>query len=255
MNLLSLSYRIQTAYIILRRLGLGSRLGQRKHYHLIRQIYSMGVGSLVIVLLTSCFVGMIFTFQVARELTYLNAVDLVGSILTITFLRELAPVLTAVIVTGRIGSAYTAEIASMQITNQIDVLYILRVDPIDYLVRPRVLACIFMLPILNLISLFTSIASSIFLAAILYNIAPTVFIASSYSSIDVLDLTYSFLKTFVFGLIIGVTSCTWGLTTQGGSINVGRSTTSSVVTILLTILLVDFCLSLIMFHNAHSLVY
>ena len=254
-NLLNLSYRIQTAYIILHRLGFCSCSGQRKKYHLMRQIYSMGVGSLVIVLLTSCFVGMIFTFQVARELTYLNAADLVGSILTITFLRELAPVLTAIIVTGRIGSAYTAEIASMQITNQIDVLYVLHIDPIDYLVRPRVLACIIMLPILNLISLSTSIASSMFIATILYDIAPTIFIASSYSSIYISDVICSCLKTFVFGLLIGVLSCTWGLTTQGGSMNVGRATTSSVVTILLTILLMDFCLSLLMFHNAHSLVY
>nr|YP_009315483.1 Hypothetical protein ycf63 [Liagora brachyclada]SCW24141.1 Hypothetical protein ycf63 [Liagora brachyclada] len=254
-NLLNLYYRIQTIYNVLNHLGLASCSGQRKNYHLIRQIYSMGVGSLVIVLLTSCFVGMIFTFQVARELTYLNAADLVGSILTITFLRELAPVLTAIIVTGRIGSSYTAEIASMKITNQIDVLYVLHIDPIEYLVRPRVFACIIMLPVLNLVSLATSIASSIFISTILYHIAPTIFITSSYSSIYIWDVTYSFVKTFVFGLIIGVVSCTWGLTTQGGSMNVGRATTSSVVTILLTILLVDFCLSLLMFHNANILVY
>nr|YP_009312824.1 Hypothetical protein ycf63 [Helminthora furcellata]SCW21078.1 Hypothetical protein ycf63 [Helminthora furcellata]SCW23938.1 Hypothetical protein ycf63 [Helminthora furcellata] len=252
---INLLLRIQTALTILKRLGLSSYLGQRRSYHLFNQIYRMGVGSITIVLLTSWFIGMIFTFQVARELTYLNACDLVGSILTVTFLRELAPVLTAVIVTGRIGSAYTAEIASMQVTNQIDVLYVLHIDPVDYLIKPRVIACVIMLPMLNLLSLATSIASSIFISTILYHIAPVIFLTASYSSIYLWDVVYSFLKTLIFGLIIGVISCTWGLSTTGGSINVGRSTTSSVVTILLTIFMVDFCLSLLMFHNAQSLLY
>ncbi len=255
MNFVSLYNRIQIVFLVICRLGLRSNNSQRRNYHLLKQMYIMGIGSVVIVLLTSCFIGMIFTFQVARELTYLNAIDLVGSILTVTFLRELSPVLTAIIVTGRIGSAYTAEIASMQVTNQIDVLYVLYIDPIDYLIKPRILACILMLPLLNLISLATSIASSIFIATILYDIAPVIFITSAHESIYLSEIFYSFIKTIVFGLIIGLISCTWGLTASSGSMSVGKSTTSSVVTILITILIVDFFLSLLMFNNSASLVY
>ena len=255
MNFVNLCNRIRIIFLVIRRLAVQSRSSQRSYFHLIQQMNFMGVGSVVIVLLTSCFIGMIFTFQVARELIYLQAVDLVGSILTITFLRELSPVLTAVIVTGRIGSAYTAEIAAMQVTSQIDVLYILRIDPIDYLIKPRITACVIMLPLLNLISLASSIVSSIFIATTLYSIEPVIFMSSSYGSVHLSDVFYSFLKTVVFGLLIALISCTWGLTTTGGSVNVGKSTTSSVVTILITIFMVDFLLSFLMFHNSVSLVY
>nr|YP_009313643.1 Hypothetical protein ycf63 [Helminthocladia australis]SCW21897.1 Hypothetical protein ycf63 [Helminthocladia australis] len=254
-NFTDFLYRIRIFGLIISNLITSSYMSKRKGYHLINQLQLMGIGSLGIVLLTSCFIGMIFTFQVARELTYLNATKLVGSILTVTFLRELSPVLTAVIVTGRIGSAYTAEIASMQVTDQIDVLYVLHIDPIDYLVKPRVLACIIMLPFLNIMSLVTSIASSIFISAVLYHIAPMTFLISSYSSLSIPDMFYSMIKTGVFGLIIGIISCTWGLTTKGGAINVGESTTSSVVTTLLMIFISDFFLSLLMFHDANSLFY
>nr|YP_009314665.1 Hypothetical protein ycf63 [Neoizziella asiatica]SCW23120.1 Hypothetical protein ycf63 [Neoizziella asiatica] len=255
MNFVNLYNRIQNVCLVTCRLILRSNHCQRKTYHLVQQMYIMGIESVSIILLSSCFIGMIFTFQVARELTYLNATDLVGSILTVTFLRELSPVLTAIIVTGRIGSAYTAEIASMQVTNQIDVLYVLHIDPIDYLIRPRILACIIMLPLLNLISLATSIVSSICIATILYNIAPVIFITSAHGAIHISEILYSFIKATIFGLIIGLISCTWGLTANGGSINVGKSTTSSVVTILITVFIIDFFLSLLMFNNSGSLVY
>nr|YP_009315687.1 Hypothetical protein ycf63 [Trichogloeopsis pedicellata]SCW24345.1 Hypothetical protein ycf63 [Trichogloeopsis pedicellata] len=254
-NLLGVFYRVKIGFIILYKLVLCSSINKRKTLHLVNQLNNIGVGSVVIVLLTSCFMGMIFTFQVARELTYLHAADLVGSILTVTFIRELSPVLTAIIVTGRSGSAYTAEIAAMQVNNQIDVLYVLHIDPIEYLVKPRIIACALMLPLLNILSLATSIASSIFIASVLYGIAPVTFVASSSSSIYCIDLAYSLIKTLIFGLIIGVISCTWGLTTQGGSISVGKSTTASVVTMLLVILVVDLILSLLMFYNAQSFIY
>nr|YP_009313027.1 Hypothetical protein ycf63 [Dermonema virens]SCW21281.1 Hypothetical protein ycf63 [Dermonema virens] len=255
MDFIDFYYKLRTCLLITKNLISSSYVSQRKVYHLINQLHIMGIGSLAIVLLTSCFIGMIFTFQIARELTYLNATRLVGSILTVTFLRELSPVLTAVIVTGRIGSAYTAEIASMQVTNQIDVLYVLRVDPIEYLIKPRIFACVLMLPILNIISLVTSVASSIYISAYLYSISPMTFIISSYSSLSMSDLCCSLIKTCIFGLIIGIISCTWGVTTRGGSVNVGKSTTSSVVTTLLVIFISDFFLSLLMFRNSDSLFY
>lgn len=225
-------------------------ISKRQKYHLLSQIEIMGIGSLTIVLLTAFFIGMVFTFQVAKEFSYLNATNLVGSVLTMTFVRELSPVLTAIIVTGRIGSAFTAEIATMKVTEQIDVLYVLQANPINYLVLPRVLACLVMLPLLNIFALATSIASSIFVSSILYHIPPSVFLDSSV--ISILDFVYSSFKALVFGFIISTVSCSWGLNTQGGARSVGRSTTSSVVTSLLCIFMVDFLLSYFMFHTSIS---
>lgn len=238
------------AYRLICRLGQTMYISKRNMYHILQQIQIMGIGSLTIVLLTAFFIGMVFTFQVAKEFAALNAINLLGSVLTITFVRELSPVLTAVIVAGRIGSAFTAEIATMKVTDQIDVLFILNTDPFYYLVVPRVYACILMLPILNIFALATSIASSILVGFILYNIPVSVFLASSV--ISLLDFSYSFFKSVIFGCIIGIISCSWGLSTIGGSKNVGKSTTSSVVTILLTIFIVDFILSYFMFHTGNS---
>ncbi len=225
-------------------------MGKRQKYHFLSQIEIMGIGSLTIVLLTAFFIGIVFTFQVAKEFSYLNATNLVGSVLTMTFVRELSPVLTAVIVTGRIGSAFTAEIATMKVTEQIDVLYVLQADPINYLVIPRFCACLVMLPLLNIFALSTSIASSLFVSSLLYHIPPSVFLNSSL--ISILDFTYSSFKAVIFGCIISIVSCSWGLKTQGGARNVGKSTTSSVVTSLLLIFMVDFVLSYCMFHTSES---
>ncbi|HEY9706171.1 MAG TPA: MlaE family lipid ABC transporter permease subunit, partial [Allocoleopsis sp.] len=119
----------------------------------IDQMAIVGPESVSIALLTASFVGMVFTIQVAREFINLGAGTAVGGVLALSLSRELAPVLTAVIVAGRVGSAFAAEIGTMQVTEQIDALYMLKTDPIDYLVIPRVIACCLMLPILTILSI------------------------------------------------------------------------------------------------------
>nr|YP_009313439.1 Hypothetical protein ycf63 [Galaxaura rugosa]SCW21693.1 Hypothetical protein ycf63 [Galaxaura rugosa] len=250
-NLFQLVSKCYTLFFLLKKLIFQSTNSKRYNYHLLGQIQLMGIDSLTVVLATSFSLAMIFTFQVAKELKYLGVPQLVGSVLIVTFIRELSPVLTAVIIAGRVGSAFTAEIATMQVTQQIDVLYTLNIDPCDYLVKPRVFACMLMLPILNFISLATSITTSIMIASVLYEIAPSVFLISSNCSY--IDFIYSSIKSIVFGLVISIISCVWGLTVDGGSKNVGKSTTSSVVTILLVIFILDFCLSFIMFRSSNSL--
>nr|YP_009313231.1 Hypothetical protein ycf63 [Dichotomaria marginata]SCW21485.1 Hypothetical protein ycf63 [Dichotomaria marginata] len=244
-------YKVYIACSFLKKIIFTTNKSKRYIYHSLNQVQLMGVGSLTVVLATSFSLGMIFTFQVAKELSSLGIQQLVGSVLMITFVRELSPVLTAVIITGRIGSAFTAEIATMKVTEQIDVLYILNIDPFYYLVKPRIFACMLMLPILNILSLATCIASGIVVASILYEISPSIFLTASCCSS--IDLLYSSIKSIVFGIIIGIISCAWGLTVTGGSKNVGKSTTSSVVTILLVIFIVDFFLSFIMFYSSNSL--
>nr|YP_009541627.1 hypothetical protein [Synarthrophyton chejuense]AYR05636.1 hypothetical protein [Synarthrophyton chejuense] len=218
----------------------------------IQQMIVVGPESLSICIITAFCIGLVFTLQVVKEFLYLDATSLLGAILSLAFIRELSPVLTAVIIAGRIGSAFTAELATMKITDQIDALYLLKTDPLLYLVFPRVIACTSMLPILNIISWFTSLSISLFTCFVFYNVDPWIFLKSVYLALSYWDFFKSFLKTLIFGLIISCISCSWGLTTVGGSKGVGQSTTSSVVTSLLIIFIMDFILSSVMFYQSSS---
>lgn len=221
-------------------------------YNVVELMTVVGPGSLTICLITAFFIGMVFTLQVAKEFLYLDAVGLIGAVLTIAFIRELSPVLTSVIIIGRIGSAFTAELATMKVTEQVDALYLLNTNPFFYLVCPRVIACVFMTPLLNFISFATSLASSSFVCFTIYNIDPAVFFLSSFASLSCIDLLKSLLKTFIFGFIISSISCSWGLAAHGGAKGVGKSTTGSVVASLLAIFICDFVLSYVMFSKLES---
>nr|QCI05152.1 hypothetical protein [Centroceras clavulatum] len=216
------------------------------------QIQNIGNNSLAIILLTGFFVGMVFSLQLIKELIYLNATNLVGSILTISFIRELSPILTSIIIIGRVGSCFTSELASMYITEQIDVLYILGIDPLIYLVLPRVYACVLILPILTILSFVTSLFSSAYLCFFLYNIDSTIFFNAAISCLYSIDIIKSSLKSCIFGLIISLISCSWGLSANSSSKDVGVSTTSSVVTSLILVLIIDFILSYFMFNNVEE---
>lgn len=212
----------------------------------------VGPGSLTICLITAFFIGMVFTLQVAKEFLYLDAISLIGPVLTIAFIRELSPVLTSIIIIGRIGSAFTAELATMRVTEQIDALYLLKTNPLFYLVFPRVLACMLMTPLLNFLSFATSLASSSLICFTAYNISPSLFFTSSFASLSLVDVLKSLFKALVFGLIISIISCSWGLNANGGAKGVGKSTTSSVVVCLLTLFILDFILSYFMFSKLES---
>uniref|UniRef100_UPI003002797B probable ABC transporter permease protein Ycf63 n=1 Tax=Anunuuluaehu liula TaxID=3049639 RepID=UPI003002797B len=232
--------------------ALNFKISDIEFHNIIEQMNMVGPGSLIISLTTAFFVSMVFTLQVAKEFLYLNAVSLIGAILTLAFIRELSPVLTSVILIGRVGSCFTAELATMQVTEQMDALYLLNTNPILYLVIPRIISCVFMLPILTFLSFSTSIASSAFICFTLYGIHPITFFASSASSLSITDLIKSLLKTIIFGFIISLISCAWGLGTKGGAKGVGKSTTASVVTSLLAIFILDFILSYLMFNKLDS---
>ncbi|MEO1094232.1 MAG: MlaE family lipid ABC transporter permease subunit [Cyanobacteria bacterium J06638_28] len=247
-----------------RRLFAAVMLGGQVVMHLIsrpihrrntlEQMAAVGPESLLIALLTASFVGMVFTIQVTREFLNFGAGTAVGGVLALTLARELAPVLTAVILAGRVGSAFAAEIGTMKVTEQIDALQILKTDPIDYLVIPRVVACALMLPVLNLLSLMTGLTGGLLIATTLYGISQSVFIESAQSFLNIWDLTSSLLKAFVFGILIAVIGTSWGLTTTGGAKGVGQSTTTAVVTALLAIFISNFFLSWLMFQGLGSAV-
>ena len=215
----------------------------------LEQMAAVGPESLVITLVTAGFVGMVFTIQVAREFLDFGAGTAVGGVLGVALTRELAPVLTAVVLAGRVGSAFAAEIGTMRVTEQIDALYVLKTDPIDYLVTPRVIACCLMLPILTVLALVTGMTGGLLIADRLYGLSPTIFLDSARSFLGLWDIISLLFKSVVFGALIAIIGCSWGLTTTGGAKGVGQSTTTAVVTALLAIFVANFFLSWAMFQG------
>lgn len=220
----------------------------------LEQMGLVGPASLLIALITAAFVGMVFTIQVAREFITLGAGSAVGGVLALALCRELAPVLTAVVLAGRVGSAFAAELGTMQVTEQIDALYVLKTDPIDYLVIPRVIACCLMLPVLTVLSFFTGLLGGLMIATSLYGISQSVFLDSVQNFLGLWDLVSAPIKGFFFGALIAVIGSSWGLTTTGGAKGVGQSTTTAVVTSLLAIFISNFFLSWLMFQGTGSAV-
>lgn len=226
--------------------------GQINMRNAIEQMESVGVGSLIISLTTAASVGMVFTIQVSRELLNFGASETIGGVLALALCRELTPVLTAVVVAGRVGSAFAAELGTMEVTEQIDALYVLKTDPIDYLVVPRTVACCLMLPVLTILSFIVGMASGLVIADNLYGIARSTFLDSAQSFLQVWDLVCAVIKSIIFGAIIAMISCNWGLNTTGGAKGVGESTTQAVVIALISIFVVNFFLSWLMFQGTGS---
>ena len=215
----------------------------------LEQMMEVGPASLTINLITAAVIGMIFTIQVAREFLALGASSTVGGILAIALARELCPIMVAVVVAGRVGSAYAAEIGTMQVTEQIDALYMLKTDPVEYLVIPRILACCIMVPMLTILALFTGLAGGLLIAQGVYGITNSVFLDSIQTFLSVRDVFSGPIKGIVFGALIAIIGCNWGLTTSGGAKGVGKSTTAAVVTSLLAIFISNLLMSWIIFQG------
>ena len=223
--------------------------GRVHRRNLLTQLEVVGPESLLVVVLTGLFVGMVFTIQVAREFVRFGSGDLVGGVLALALVRELAPVLTAVIVAGRVGAAFAAELGTMQVTEQIDALYMLKTDPVDYLVLPRVLACILMVPLLTVVAFVVGVTGGIAIANGMYNLSISQFLDSVQRFMDGWDMVKALIKGAIFGMLVATIGCGWGLTTTGGAKGVGQATTAAVVTGLLAIFVSDFFLSWLMFRG------
>ncbi|KAK4409094.1 protein TRIGALACTOSYLDIACYLGLYCEROL 1, chloroplastic [Sesamum angolense] len=216
----------------------------------LQQLERVGPKSLGVCLLTSAFVGMAFTIQFVREFTRLGLNRSVGGVLALAFARELSPVVTSIVVAGRIGSAFAAELGTMQVSEQTDTLRVLGADPVDYLVTPRVLASCIALPFLTLMCFTVGMASSALLADSVYGISINIILDSAQRALKSWDIISAMIKSQVFGAIISVVSCAWGVTTLGGAKGVGESTTSAVVVSLVGIFIADFALSYCFFQGA-----
>ncbi len=223
--------------------------GKVNRQRTVEQMVAAGPFTLTPVLLTNLFAGMIFTIQTARELERFGAIHALGGAFAMAFCRELAPILTAAIMAGQVGTAYAAEIGCMKVTDQIDALKVLRTCPIDYLVVPRVVACCVMLPVLTVLGLVLGLAGGAGVAFVLYEMPIGQFLDSVRSLMVLNDLIAVLLKSVLFGAIVALAGCTWGLTTTC-SRSVGRAATSAVVTTWVGLFVVDFFLSLVLFGSS-----
>jgi phospholipid/cholesterol/gamma-HCH transport system permease protein len=214
---------------------------------LMQELMEAGPGSFLIVLITALAAGTVFNIQVAAELSKQGASATVGGLLALGLSREIAPLLTATLLTGKVATAYAAQIGTMKVTEQIDAITMLRTDPVEYLVVPRVLAMLIMAPVQCLLFFWVGIWSGQVSSTMLYSIPPAVFWNSVRTWMEPDDLPSMLLKALVFGLQIAVLACGWGLTTRGGPKEVGTSTTGAVVMILITVALMDALLTSLMF--------
>ncbi|XP_022150336.1 protein TRIGALACTOSYLDIACYLGLYCEROL 1, chloroplastic [Momordica charantia] len=216
----------------------------------LQQLERVGPRSVGVCLLTSAFVGMAFTIQFVREFTRLGLNRSVGGVLALAFSRELSPVITSIVVAGRIGSSYAAELGTMQVSEQTDTLRVLGSNPVDYLITPRVIASCIALPILTLMCFTVGMASSALLADSVYGVSINIIFDSALRALKPWDIVSAMIKSQVFGAIISIVSCAWGITTSGGAKGVGESTTSAVVISLVGIFVADFTLSCFFFQGA-----
>jgi phospholipid/cholesterol/gamma-HCH transport system permease protein len=239
--------RFSEAVLLLGQVFLHLLQGKVYHRKILEHMVTAGPASVSPVLMVNGFAGMIFTIQTARELAQYGGLNALGGAFALAFCRELAPILTASIIAGQVGSAFAAEIGAMRISEQIDALYMLKTDPIDYLVVPRVVACCFMVPVLTIIGLVTGIAGGVLVAAQFYQLAPEVFLESVRNFLETYDLFIILLKSFIFGTLVAVMGCAWGLTTIGGVRDVGESATAAVVNSWVSIFVMDFFISLLLF--------
>ena len=215
--------------------------------YIFKQMEFVGVNSIMVVIITGTFTGMVLALQSYYGFRKFGAEGLVGTTVALSMTRELGPVLTSLMVTGRAGSAMAAELGSMRVTEQIDALTVMALNPIKYLVVPRVIASFLMFPVLTSISNFVGIIGGYLVGVKLLGINEGAFINKIIKYLDLEDIYNGLIKAAVFGIIMSVISCYKGFYTSGGAEGVGKSTTEAVVMSSVTILVTDYVLTSLMF--------
>ena len=221
----------------------------RKPFYLkeiFEQMDIVGVGSLSIASLTAFFTGAVLALQTSNTLSSFGAVGYTGQLVSVSLVRELGPVLTAVVVAGRVGSGIASELGSMLISEQINAMRTLGTDPLKKLVTPRVVACTTMVPVLTVTADLVGIMGGFVVAYFFLGISPSLYLTSAYDRLTYTDFVYGLAKPPVFGFLIAVVGCYSGLSTYGGTEGVGRSTTRSVVTSMVLIFISNFFITRIL---------
>ncbi|HUP63798.1 MAG TPA: ABC transporter permease [Thermoanaerobaculia bacterium] len=212
-----------------------------------RQMVRLGIDSIPVVFLTTMFTGMVMALQTFNGFQRVHAENFVGSVVALSMVRELSPVLVGLMVTGRVGSAMAAEIGTMRVTEQLDALEALATSPVQYLFVPRVISGIVMLPFLTILGDAIGIYGGYLVAVRMLGANPMIYSENTWLFLDLKDIWSGLVKAAVFGLLLTLTGCVRGFYTSGGAEGVGRSTTSAVVVASLLILLSDFFLTKLLF--------
>ena len=231
------------------RILLSGRIHWRNTF---QQMAFIGIESLPIALITSLSVGMVFTLQIANEFIRFGAASAIGGVSALALLRELAPTLTGVVIAGRVGAAMAAELGSMKVTEQIDALTALAVDPIAFLVVPRFLASLVMLPLLAFLGDLIGILGGYGVAVIIKGLTSQLYMNSLQELVVPGDVLRGLLKAAIFGGLIGLIGCYQGMSTESGARGVGKATTDAVVISLITIFISNYFLSAWLFPGGHS---
>ncbi|WNG17379.1 ABC transporter permease [Cystobacter fuscus] len=210
------------------------------------QLDFVGVGSVFIVLLTGLFTGMVFANQSARAFAMFDAQSLVGPTVGLVLTRELAPVFSALMMTMRAGSAMCTELGTMRVTEQVDALETMAVNPVQYLLVPRVLAGLLMVPALTLLFDTSGIFGAYIVAVSVQNVSPGTFIARTQQWLDPIDVYEGLIKGAVFGLSVALICCFKGYNATGGAKGVGQATTAAMVNSALSIFILDFIVGVLL---------
>ena len=214
--------------------------GSIRHFHLIvEQMMLLGVDSIPVVLLTSCFVGAVSTWQAKYLFAGVIPLAYLGSAVGKAVFTELGPVLTALVITGRVGAKLAAEIGTMRVTDQLDAYVSLSLDPYRYLLAPRLAAGAIMTPVLTIFSAFFAILSAQLLSQVALGLYPSSFYHGLRLFFQVKDVEVCLVKSFVFGIIIALCGCYFGYIARGGAVGVGEATKKAVVAAMVLILLAN----------------
>jgi len=219
--------------------------GQIKKKLFFEHASRFGVDSLPISLLMVGLTGMIISLQIAKEMVKQGAADYVGMLVAASIVRELSPVIGGFAIISLVGSSMSAEIATMKVTEQVDAIKVLGVNPINYLIAPRVLAGMFIMPFVIMIANVVGILGGLVMSKIVTELNAGNYINSVWTGLTVKDLLVSMLKGCVFGGIISLSCSSIGYKTEGGAIDVGRATTSAVVWSFILMLIADYFISYI----------
>ena len=213
-----------------------------------KQLYTIGVRSLPLIMVTSIFVGAVSAWQAAYQFKFIGApLRLLGPAVGKAVVMELAPVLSSLVVAGRVGAGIAAELGTMRVTEQIDALDSLGISPIRYLVMPRIVACIFMLPLLVVFANFIAIMGGLVVSVVGVDVSAETFLNGFKNSFQLGDFINGLTKAAVFGLLIGLVGCFQGFRAKGGAQGVGSATTTSVVISSVLILVFNFIFAVLLF--------
>lgn len=207
---------------------------------------AVGVGSMPVVMVTGAFIGMVLAVQAHDQFAQIGLATHLGTIVNVSVVRELGPVLAGVMLAGRVGSAMAAELATMRVTDQVDALACLGVDPVKYLVSPRLVACVLLIPLLTVLANFMGVLGGAFISTTVYHIDPHFYWENARGHVTLWDLTTGLIKPTFFGAAIALISCHRGLTAGSGAAGVGRAATRAFVASFVAILVLDFFLAMLL---------